>query len=169
LFHKNNQNKFVAEGKKLATETLKRGSKFFEAQFMQNKLDGLHEHMELDCIKKHAQCKAKMELCKKICVCGATTACIVQSTSLYCATADVVCMVIVMINATTSIAIAITTMIVDWQTVFATNAPLATESMVVATISQTLGFKKNRSNGKVLLPYPLFPGQTGKAYMGRVL
>jgi hypothetical protein len=41
-------------------------TKFLEAQFAQKKLDGSLEHIELECIKKHVQLKAKNELCKKI-------------------------------------------------------------------------------------------------------
>jgi hypothetical protein len=56
-----------------------------------------------------------------------------------------------MINATTLIMIAITTMHVDRQSIFAMYAPLATES------TTKLGYKKSRSNGKVLCPIHSFP------------
>jgi hypothetical protein len=66
-FHKNNHDKFVTEGKKLETETFKSVTKFFEAQFNQNKNNGTLEHMELECIKKCAHLKLKSKLCDKIC------------------------------------------------------------------------------------------------------
>jgi hypothetical protein len=50
-------------------ETLESVTKVFEAQFMQNKLDGLLKCMELERIKKYAQLKVKTNLCKKICIC----------------------------------------------------------------------------------------------------
>ncbi len=50
LFHKNECNKFGTAGKKLETKMFKSITKFFEAQFIQNKVDG--KRMELECIKK---------------------------------------------------------------------------------------------------------------------
>ncbi len=46
LFHKNDHNKFVTAGKKLEKEMLS-VTKFFEAQFNQNKVTGTLKCMEL--------------------------------------------------------------------------------------------------------------------------
>ncbi len=43
-------------------------TKFFKAQFNQNKIDGMLEHMELKHIKKRAHLKLKGKICNKICV-----------------------------------------------------------------------------------------------------
>ncbi len=66
LFHKNDRNKFVTAGKKLDTKTFESITKFFEAQFNQNKNHGMLEHMELKRIKKHAHLKMKNKLHDKI-------------------------------------------------------------------------------------------------------
>jgi hypothetical protein len=47
LLHKNDQTEFATAGKKLRTEMLESVTKFFEAQFTQNNLDGTHECMDL--------------------------------------------------------------------------------------------------------------------------
>ena len=67
LFHKNNCNKFVTVSRKLDTKTFKPVTEFFEAQFTTNKINGTHECMELERIKKRAQLKLKNKLPNKIC------------------------------------------------------------------------------------------------------
>ena len=91
-----------------------------------------------------------------------TTASIAQSTSSCRATVDIVCTAFAMIDTATSIAIAITTMHIDQQSVFAINAPIEIESMVVATISHKMGYKKSRSNSKVLSPIHSFLDKQAK-------
>jgi hypothetical protein len=71
-FHKNNRNKFVTVGKKLETKMLKSITKFFKAQFNQNKVDGTLECMELKRIKKRSHLKLKSELHDKIHACEDT-------------------------------------------------------------------------------------------------
>jgi hypothetical protein len=68
-FHKNNNNKFVTTNKKLKTERFETVTEFFEAQFNQNKVDGMLERMELRRIKKHTHPKLKGKLRDKICAC----------------------------------------------------------------------------------------------------
>jgi hypothetical protein len=68
-FHKNNCNKFVTAGKKLKPKMFETVTEFFEAQFNQNKVDGMLKCMELECIKKHAHLKLKGKLCDKMCTC----------------------------------------------------------------------------------------------------
>ncbi len=51
---------------------------------------------------------------------------------------------------------------IDQQSAFATNAPLEIESMVVATISHKMGYKKSRSNSKVLSPIHSFLDKQAK-------
>jgi hypothetical protein len=65
-FYKNDRNKFVTAGKKLKTKMLGSITKFFKAQFNQNKVDGMLECMELERIKKHAHLKLKSKLRDKI-------------------------------------------------------------------------------------------------------
>ncbi len=52
------------------------------------------------------------------------------------------------------------TMNVDWQSIFALNASLATGRITIATISQKVGYKKNSRNGKV--PCSTTPSQTNQ-------